>query len=479
MLFNSAIFFLFLPLVLAGYYCLGKRCQNLLLLVASYVFYGYWDWRFLALLMVSTVVDYTIARCLDAQQDPRRRKTLLLVSIFTNLGILGFFKYFGFFVESLAGLLQAFGFEPHLPTLHIVLPVGISFYTFQTLSYTIDVYRREMPAEKSLELFALFVAFFPQLVAGPIERVGHLLPQLRDARRVTWPGIAVGLELMLLGYFKKVGVADTLGPLVDPRFLNPEASSGKELLLSAYFFSFQIYCDFSGYSDIARGVSRLFGVQLIRNFDQPYLSRSITEFWRRWHMSLSSWLRDYLYISLGGNRRGELKTYRNLMLTMLIGGLWHGASWTFVVWGGLHGLYLAVHKLWLARTGRTRPDAARGPLPIDLLKMLATFHLVTLTWIFFRSATFADAWAYLTGIVTWRAPTGAFAFGEVTAMRPYLLVLLVPLVLIDVWQYVRGDHAFMVRWQWPWRALAYSALLVTLLVFGNVNQDVPFIYFQF
>jgi len=477
MLFNSLVFPAFLLVVLTGFYCLRARQQTLWLLIASYVFYGWWDWRFLSLIAISTVVDYLVGRALGTTEGPRRRRALLLTSLTSNLGILGFFKYCNFFIDSFAAMLASAGMHPNLPMLEVVLPVGISFYTFQTLSYTIDVYRNKIRPTRDPITFALFVAYFPQLVAGPIERAANLLPRLTNRQPVTWPGLAIGVELILIGYFKKVGIADTLGPMVDARFANPELASGSDLLLSCYLFAFQIYCDFSGYSDIARGVSRLFGVELVRNFNQPYFSTSITEFWRRWHLSLSTWLRDYLYISLGGNRHGSVRTYRNLILTMLLGGLWHGAAWTFVVWGGLHGLYLALHKALLSRAGRREPPPSSPASVLGAVKVLATFHLVLFAWVFFRSDGFEVAWAILSGIAHWQPPTPAIA--ELSWGSPRIIALLGLLFLVDAMQWRRGEHAFMVSWPWPARGLGYTALLLATLVLGNLSGNVPFIYFQF
>jgi len=309
MIFNSLVFFVFLAVVLGAYYCLSRRYQNYLLVIASYVFYGYWDWRFLFLIFISTIVDYYCGHGLDKAVSLRRKKTYLWLSICVNIGILLFFKYFNFFIDSAQVLLSRFGLNQSLPVMNIILPVGISFYTFQTLSYTLDIYRGKMKPTTDFLTFALYVAYFPQLVAGPIERARRLLPQLSSSRTVGWPQIGIGMELILIGFFKKVGISDMLAPMVDLRFQYTQYASWSDLLLAVYLFSIQIYCDFSGYSDIARGVSKLFGIEIMRNFEQPYLSQSVTEFWRRWHISLSSWFRDYVYIPLGGNREGVFKTY--------------------------------------------------------------------------------------------------------------------------------------------------------------------------
>ena len=475
MLFNSLDFLIFLPIVLAVYYVLSTRAQNSWLLIASYVFYGWWDWRFLGLIMLSTVVDYFVGQRIHSSNDAGARKRLLTISIVTNLGILGLFKYFGFFVQSFVGVLEAMGLQAHVTTLQIILPVGISFYTFQTMSYSFDIYRRRIEPTRNFLNFALFVAYFPQLVAGPIERAHHLLPKLEAARRIRWLDIAVGFELLLIGFFKKVAVADTLGPIVDSRFADPSLSSGGDLLITTYLFAFQIYGDFSGYTDIARGVSRFFGVDLMRNFNQPYLSQSITEFWRRWHISLSTWLRDYLYIPLGGNRKGPRRTYVNLLTTMLLGGLWHGANWTFVIWGGLHGFYLAAHKAMLGGQRVAASEIPRFGLKY-LLRVVVTFHLVCLAWVFFRAGDLATAVEILTRILTWEgrpADMDGVGIGE----RITLLVGL--MVLLDWLQAKRGDHALMVRWHWAPRAVGYAALILTTLTLGNLIDEVPFIYFQF
>ena len=473
MIFNSLEFFIFLPLVLAAYYALNLRGQNVLLLVASYFFYGWWDWRFLSLLLISTVVDYAVGLAIARQ--PARKRGWLMLSMTANLGLLGFFKYFNFFVDSAAALLMAMGFEPHLPVLRIILPVGISFYTFQTMSYTIDVYRGQLAPARNLLDFALYVSFFPQLVAGPIERATHLLPQFSRPRVVTRPMIESGCFLILLGLFRKVVVADGVAPLANAVFASAQTASGPELCLGAMFFAIQIYGDFAGYSDIARGTARLFGFDIMVNFAQPYLSRNITEFWRRWHISLSTWLRDYLYIPLGGNRRGIAATYRNLFLTMWLGGLWHGARWNFVIWGALHGLYLAIHKLWLARRGLKPETGAVVHFGARALGgVVLTFLLVDLTWIFFRCSTLAQAVSYLQGLVTWRGGWQAFP----VFMGLKLLFFAGLTLQVDWPAYRRGSEERLLAWPTFARSLAYAGMLL-LLIFLRPQDDTPFIYFQF
>jgi alginate O-acetyltransferase complex protein AlgI len=473
MLFNSLVFFLFLGIVLAVYPRLPRRGQNVFLLVASYVFYGYWDWRFNFLLLGSTLLDFFVGRQLAGTEDSRRRRLLLGISLIGNLGILGFFKYFNFFIDSFAALLASTGLEPNLPTLKIILPVGISFYTFQTLSYTIDIYRRRLQPVDSLVDFALFVSFFPQLVAGPIERASNLLPQIVKPRSVNRRLVITGLNLMLIGYFKKVAIADTLAPMVENAFADPAGQSSGALLSGLYAFALQIYGDFSGYTDIARGVSRLLGFELMENFAAPYLSRNITEFWHRWHISLSSWLKDYLYISLGGNRGGALRTYRNLMLTMVLGGLWHGAGWTFVVWGSLHGAYLMLHKMLLRerRLNLAWPRSIGGWLG-DLARIALTFHMVCLTWIFFRARNLADAVAYLRGI---------FALSDLGALAPSVLFAAGLLALLDIAQTWTGSHTWLAESPRPLRYGLGQMLLFSVLAAAvfHVHTVTPFIYFQF
>lgn len=482
MLFNSWIFAAFLLLVLPVYYGLPLRGQNIFLLAASYVFYGWWDWRFLFLLFASTVLDYTVAIFLERSTNPRARRALIGCSLAGNLGMLGFFKYYDFFVASAKDALSALGipFTPAL--LEAVLPVGISFYSFQTLSYALDVYRGEQRACRSFVDFALFVTYFPQLVAGPIERATRLLPQIQSPRRVGQYEWATGLQLMLWGYVKKVAIADGLAQYVDAAFAEPTRCDSLTLLLAVYAFALQIYCDFSGYSDIARGVSRLLGIDLMENFKQPYLARNITEFWRRWHISLSTWLRDYLYIPLGGNRHGELQQFRNLFITMLLGGLWHGANWTFVIWGGLHGLYLAIHK-WVTRHRKIAIEPVPHGLRQWLLYVsntLLTVHLVCLTWVFFRADSLDKALEYLALMADNALPVGATLHERVFLGLPDALVFygLVVLVLdLKCW-FPNVEIPFTMRDRWWVRGVAYAVGLLVLLL---VREDVTgsFIYFQF
>jgi D-alanyl-lipoteichoic acid acyltransferase DltB (MBOAT superfamily) len=471
MLFNSLEFLIFLPVVLVVYYVLNRRSQNVWLLLCSYFFYGWWDWRFTSLLMISTVLDFNCAR--QMHRRPRMSRFFLVVSLCGNLGILCTFKYLNFFIDSVIPIFNLFHFNPDVPTLKVILPIGISFYTFQTLSYTIDVYRGKLKPTNNILDFALYVSIFPQLVAGPIERATNLLPQLERKRTVDGQMLASGLFLILLGYTKKVGIADAIAPFVDEIFDRPNQSSIR-LLSALYLFSIQIYCDFSGYSDIARGISKLFGIDIMINFNQPYFSRNITEFWRRWHISLSSWLRDYLYIPLGGNRHGKAKTYRNIMITMVLAGLWHGANWTFVLWGALHGLYLVIHRFVFGRyRSESAPHFQFSPTNTrHILKIFFTFQLVALTWVFFRSADLPQAFAYLKGIVMWHGPLidfGAlFRVGFVGTL----------IVFIDWAQYKRNNHVAMLEWHWTKRGALYVLFLFIILL-GKTYESIPFIYFQF
>ncbi|MBN1346304.1 MAG: MBOAT family protein [Phycisphaerae bacterium] len=472
LLFNSVTFAAFLPVVLVVYYALSQRRQNLWLLAASYLFYGWWDWRFLSLILLSTLVDYAAGLGIDRSEREGGRKAWLAVSVVVNLGILGFFKYFNFFAESFAAMITPLGLEASTVTLDFVLPVGISFYTFQTMSYTIDVYRGRLAPARDPLTFALYVAYFPQLVAGPIERATRLLPQLQAPRRVTADHLSTGGVLILLGLFKKVVLADSVAGGVDAVFASPAGHSSAVLLRAAYLFTIQIYCDFSGYSDIARGVSRLFGIELMENFQQPYLSTNITEHWRRWHVSLSSWLRDYVYIPLGGNRLGHARTYVNVMTTMLLGGLWHGANWTFVIWGAIHGAYLVIHRALVGDRKipeRMRVTGLRSGL-VFIVKLLVTMHLIVLTFVFFRSPNVGMALEYLWGIVSMR---GGEPFGW---LNPAMLLLL--LLMVDVPQYLRRDHTVVLRASWPVRGGYYAFLLLTLVIMGGAASE-PFIYFQF
>jgi D-alanyl-lipoteichoic acid acyltransferase DltB (MBOAT superfamily) len=469
--FNSLQYAAFLPVVLAIYWALKRRGQNVLLLLASYVFYGSFNWRFLGLLMLTTATDYTVGRVLAVTEDPKRRKQAFAISLAVNLGVLGFFKYFNFFAGDGTRFLGHLGLHLAPPVLRVLLPVGISFYTFHGISYTFDVYRRTIEPTRSLLNFAVFVAFFPQLVAGPIGRAHLQLPQFeRDRTAPDWAGIRRALLLILLGLFKKIAIADMLAPYVNSAFAAPGKTSFVGLLVGVWAFAFQIYGDFSGYTDIARGSAFLLGIDLPENFNQPYFSRSVTEFWRRWHISLSTWLRDYLYIPLGGNRGGEAKTYRNLLLTMLIGGLWHGAATTFVVWGGLHGLYLSGERRFtaVATEDYRRPWVLRR----DLLRTFVTFQLVCLAWVFFRAPSIHAAFGYLGDIARLRG--GATDHAAIVMLAAAAASLL----FIDYVQLRARDHTVFLAWPAASRGLLYGALIVPIVIFSG-GTPVPFIYFRF
>ncbi len=468
MTFNSMQFVVFLLVVLGVYWQLSHKLQNRFLLVASYVFYGWWDWRFLGLLLGSTLVDYWVGQRLGKIDAPDRRKRFLLASMAVNLGFLGFFKYFGFFVDSLDASLAAAGVSWLAPSLGIVLPVGISFYTFQSMSYTIDVYRRELKPVDDLFDFALYVSFFPQLVAGPIERATRLMPQVL-AERTPPDGERVlsALSLILVGLVKKVVVADTAARVANAAFNDAGSAGFLTLIVGVYCFALQIYGDFSGYSDMARGTARLLGFELMENFAQPYFSLSITEFWQRWHISLSQWLRDYLYIPLGGNRRGPRRTYINLGLTMLLGGLWHGAAWTFVVWGALQGLYLMIErrfgfdKIGLGSTGKR------------FLRGAITFHLTCFAWIFFRAATFGEAADVIMGILTLRPGTLPIE-STLNVLLPSALIAL----LFDAAQRRTNTDSGLVAFRPAAQGLVFG-LGAVLVLLASGGQQVPFVYFQF
>lgn len=476
MLFNSFIFFIFLGAVLPVFYLLPRKYKTGFLLAASYFFYGYWDWRFTLLLATSTTVDFFVARKMHKTESHRLRKQLLLISMVVNLGILATFKYFGFFVESFEALTASFGLQLDFLHLNLILPVGISFYTFQTMSYTIDIYwRRLVPTKKFLD-YALFVSFFPQLVAGPIERAAHLVPQIEKLPKPSWKQIENGITLIITGLFFKVMIGDTTGRIVDRIFGEPELYKSPELLAAWVLFSIQIYADFAGYSHIARGVAKMLGIELMKNFEQPYLSANITEFWRRWHISLSTWLKDYLYIPLGGNRKGIGRTYINLMITMLLGGLWHGASWNFVIWGGLHGVYLAVHKLML---GQRQPALAYTYNGLNGLskyaaKAAGTFALVTFTWLFFRAGDLHTTFFFLDKMIHWESSEYAMIFLQITLS--FVLMVLV----VDFFSYYSKKHAFVQAV--PNKGACYgiqTAVLVVTLLFMFQSDPLPFVYFQF
>jgi alginate O-acetyltransferase complex protein AlgI len=473
MLFNSYTFVAFFLVVYPLYLVVSRhpRAQNVLLLIASAVFYGSWDWRFLGLLATSTVIDFVVVQKIDTADDPRRRRLIMTALVTFNLTVLGFFKYFGFFAGSFSQLVQAFGIRVEPFTLNIVLPVGISFYTFHELSYAIDVYRGELKASRSLVNYGVFVACFPLLVAGPIARARHLLPQVASPRTITSDRVNAALFLILWGYFKKVVVADNVAVIANQVFNRYQQYQGLDLLIGVLAFTVQIYGDFSGYSDIARGLAGLMGFEIGLNFRLPYTARSPGDFWTRWHISLSSWLRDYLYIPLGGNREGRLKTNRNLAVTMLLGGLWHGAAWNFVLWGGFHGAILIVYRTveeWLG--GRYFSWAPVNRV-LNAGRILLMFTLTMIGWVLFRSHS-AGQIAYILSHVGLRSSpnSGALAYD--------LVFYASPLLIVQWAQHRSGDLLVLCRMNQGWRVLAYSFFLVWIFVFG-ARETTEFIYFQF
>ncbi len=480
MLFNSYEFALFFAALFAGYWLLARwpRAQNVLLLGAAYYFYSHFDLgggrtnaRFLWLLILSTVMDYACGLWVAREEDPRRRKAVVALSMALNIGLLGYFKYRNFFIESLhEGMVRA-GLTIPLAHLELVLPIGISFYTFQSMSYVIDVYRREIPPTRNLVQFAAFVSFFPHLVAGPIMRPTTLLPQVAAPRRFDLRQFYEGAYLIFWGLLKKVVIADNLAVIVNALFGRWQTLDGGSALLAVYAFAFQIYGDFSGYTDIARGVSKCLGFELSLNFNLPYFATSPRDFWSRWHISLSQWLRDYLYISLGGSRGGTLRTYRNLMLTMILGGLWHGASWTFVLWGVYHGLLLVVHRIaepWLRRMEPADPVERAC---WKALRIVATFHLVCLGWLFFRAKSVEQAIGMLSAIVHRPAIPAASSLVPV-------LVVVVPLLIVQLIQYLADDLDVIARTPWYFRSAFYTACFYAIVLGANFGGQ-QFIYFQF
>jgi D-alanyl-lipoteichoic acid acyltransferase DltB (MBOAT superfamily) len=476
--FDTPVYVVFLTLVVVVYWRLRWRAQNVLLLVASYIFYGWWDPRFLGLIALSTLVDFFCARQIHATGDAWRRRVLLMASLAINLGFLATFKYFNFFMDTFASVLQALGFhDTPARVLAILLPPGISFYTFQEVAYIVDVYRGRIEPSKSLLEYALFISLFPHLIAGPIQRPSHLLPQVQAPRRLDRDKVFDGLLLILSGLFRKTVIADNCALLANAAFSGQFGPTNLAVIaIGTYAFAWQIYGDFSGYSDIARGSAQLLGFHFMVNFRQPYLATSLQDFWRRWHISLSTWLRDYLYIPLGGSRGGERRTYRNLLLTMVIGGLWHGANWTFVVWGAIHGVALACERFVRNLLRLPEPDAREHAGGLwsarAWVERIVVFHLVCLAWVFFRAASFHDAMLFLGGLTTivWR-PEFAAAF-------QFLAVFTLPLFAIDLFNEMRQEEYLLERDVLPRRVALGFAFTAGVVLFA-ANQLNAFIYFQF
>jgi len=482
-LFNSIDFAFFLPIVFILYWFVTNkrlRLQNFLIVVASYIFYGWWDWRFLFLILFSTIVDFSVGILLEKETNPAKRKLLLWASILVNLGFLGFFKYYNFFVDNFVEAFSFFGMPLRASSLNIILPVGISFYTFQTLSYSIDVYKGKLKSTNDFIAFAAFVSFFPQLVAGPIERATHLLPQFYKKRTFDYHKAVDGMRQILWGLFKKVVIADNCAEFANQIFNNSSEMNGSSLLLGAIFFTFQIYGDFSGYSDIAIGTSRLFGFDLMQNFNFPYFSRDIAEFWRRWHISLSTWFRDYLYIPLGGSRGNSSMKIRNTFIIFIVSGFWHGANWTFIVWGILNALYFL--PLLLTKNNRRNLETvAQGnifPSLREFVMMLFTFGLAMLGWIFFRAENIGHALSYISSIFT----SSLFSLPNLPGSEKQALttIVLVILFVIVEWFGRENKYAFQIIEQKKpivQRSLIY-VLSIIILLFMNTGEN-EFIYFQF
>jgi len=472
MLFNSFEFLIFFIIIFIVYWLLNNnlRKQNILLLISSYIFYAWWDWRFLSLIIISSFIDFKAGSKIFASRTERQRKNWLLVSLIANLGLLSVFKYYNFFAESFADLMNIFGWQPNDLTLNIILPVGISFYTFQTLSYTIDIYRKQFEPTNDIISFFTFIAFFPQLVAGPIERASNLLPQIEKKRIFKKEWFNEGIIQIFIGLFRKIVIADTIGAYVDTIYGNVGLYNSTTIILATFLYAFQIYYDFAGYSDIAIGTAKLLGFKFNQNFNLPYFSKSLTEFWRKWHMSLSFWLRDYLYISLGGNRKGIKITYQNLMLTMLLGGLWHGSSWNFVIWGGIHGIVLSIEKYLKSNPNFTRTNG------LSILGYPITFSIVLFSWIFFRSKDLSSAILAIKKIIL-------FDFSVPFIGNYYLLINCIILlsigILFDLYLFNKNIDLenFGAKFNMIKIAIITSIIIVLINLFYSTSNN--FIYFQF
>ncbi|MBV7268551.1 MBOAT family O-acyltransferase [Winogradskyella luteola] len=477
MLFNTFTFFLFFITVFFLYWFLLKKrrvSQNILLLIASYVFYGWWDWRFLSLIVISTIVDFAIGKLIFNTTDKKRRKVLLVISLLVNLGFLGFFKYYNFFIENWILAWESFGISMNLSSLQIILPVGISFYTFQTLSYTIDIYRKKIEPTDSILSFATFVAFFPQLVAGPIERAQHLLPQFLRERKFSYKHALSGIHIFIWGLFKKVVIADTCATYVDVIFQDYGSMSTLTLMLGAVYFAFQIYGDFSGYSDMAIGLARMLGFDLMQNFKYPYFARDIAEFWRRWHISLTTWFRDYLYIPLGGSRTTLALQVRNVFIIFLVSGFWHGANWTFIAWGFLNAIYFL--PLLLLKRNRVNKDNIEivnvGQGIKTGFKILATFTITCFSWVFFRADNIQHALDYIMRMVSNK--NFGIQFLSIERYNIELIAILGVFIAIE-WFHRKHEHPFTGKFY-----LAKIILILFLtIVLGVFSNHEDFIYFQF
>lgn len=479
MLFNSIEFAIFLPIVFLLFWSLKKQklhFQNLILLIAGYVFYGWWNWRFLSLIVISSFVDYYTGLKIADSDSKKKKKQFLILSIITNIGFLSFFKYYNFFIDSFIDLSENFGFQANIHSLNIILPVGISFYTFQTMSYTLDIYNGKMNPTKDILAFFTYVSFFPQLVAGPIERAKALLPQFLEKRKFNYLQAAGGMRQILWGLFKKMVIADNIAGNVNLIFAQEESLPGSVLFMGSVFFAFQIYCDFSGYSDIALGTAKLFGFKLSTNFALPYFSRNISEFWSRWHISLSTWFRDYVYIPLGGNRSGKAMQIRNSIITFTLSGLWHGANWTFVFWGLIHGL-LYIPVILLGKKKKTGIIAQNSFFPSikDLVLLISTFLGVTLAWIFFRADSISQAFSYLMHLFSNKWINPFDKIGDIDRNAYLWISLLVLIEWIQRKKEYTADIAYLNKYI---RHAIYVVFIFILMVFGYSGEN-AFIYFQF
>ncbi len=486
MIFSSVEFLLFLIFSFLFYWFVFQKnlkAQNIFLLVISYFFYGWWNWHFLALIFVSSIIDYILGIQLGKDKSNRTRKILITISIIANLGVLGFFKYFNFFIDSFIDLLSIFGMRANISTLSIILPIGISFYTFQTLSYSIDVYRRKLEPTKDIVAFFTFVSFFPQLVAGPIEKAKNLLPQFTSKRHFDNKAATDGLKQILIGLFKKIVVADTASVMVDAIHAQHETLTGFTLFLGTFLFAFQMYGDFSGYSDIAIGTSRLFGFSLRRNFAYPYFSRDIAEYWRRWHMSLTSWFRDYLYIPLGGSKVNKAKQIRNVFIIFLVSGLWHGASWTFVVWGAINALYFL--PLLLRKTNRKNIEIVAKiksfPSLLEFKDIIITFLLTSFVRVFFRSQTISEAYVYLKNMLTkFNNPIKELHSLNIHLKELSLVLFFIAALIVIEWVNRNKEHGLDMQTSSKLiKYGVYYSLTFLVLYYFNANSVRPFIYFQF
>jgi D-alanyl-lipoteichoic acid acyltransferase DltB (MBOAT superfamily) len=476
MIFNSSEFAGFFAAVFGICLVLPHKWQNRMLLAASYYFYGSWDWRFLVLIWTTTLLDFFCGLRISQTTDPSTRKRYLLSSLCGNLTILGFFKYYNFFAGSLHDLLGLWGLSFNPFMLNVILPVGISFYTFKSMSYTVDIYRNQFHATRNLEDYALFVGFFPQLLAGPIERAKDLLTQIAKPRSMSLEQVYEGAFLIFWGLFQKVFIADNLAKIVDPVFsAQPPYGSGAMVLIAAYAFTFEIYCDFAGYSNMAKGLGKCLGFDIMTNFDLPYFSVNPREFWRRWHISLSQWLRDYLYVSMGGNRKGIVKLYRNLFLTMVLGGLWHGAAWTFVLWGAYHGALLVIHRL--VEPFMKGKIQIKKPFFINawwLIRVMVCFHLVGFGWVIFRAESLGQVLAMVESI--WSGGVGSDPEALLAVKK--LLFGVWPLVLVQIYQYRKHDLLAVYHASVAVRAVFYVVCIYLMAVCG-AESGKDFIYFQF